>query len=121
MERKISAEFETVDMAERAATTVRTRAEGVSRININTWFGDHIKDLELSDPHIGKAYDDTPDSVGYSMFMPGAYHMDMSGFKRFEPAARTTVTLTVTAQEDSVKKIVHMIRSLGALSIKDSL
>ena len=118
MSRNISAEFENIDMAERAAFAIRAKVDGISRINIKTDLEKNMKAAETFYPNEKYAYDNINGYVGYSIYTPYGFTGQQP---RYEPAARASAMMMVTAEENSVKTIVRMIRSLGALNIKDGL
>ena len=117
MQTTITAEFETIDMAERAAIAIRSRVQGIKKININTFFDARIRDSSFYNAETEQAFYNAQGSVGYSMYRPEFSNRGAGEF--YEPAARSTATLTAVVEEESTKTAVRMIRGFGALNIKN--
>ena len=118
MDKTVTAEFETIDAAERAAITVRSRVPEIKSIQINTFFESEVRNTGLYSPQAEAAYLTAQGAVGYSMHWPGlgaGYGGPSSDY--CETAARTTATLTAVSGEEFVKTVSGIVRGLGATNI----
>ena len=113
MSRTVSAEFETVDLAELAARNIRYKFDGITKIKIRYYA-----------PEDDDSFFIAPVSGDYGIFGSNSmstYHAAaVSHGKDRETEQKQTGTLIVEARTEDIKRISSYLRSLGGISVKIS-
>jgi hypothetical protein len=117
MDKMVTAEFENIDAAERAAIAIRNRVPEIKSININTFFESSVRNTEYYSPRAEAAYLNAQGAVGYSMYWPGYGAGGGASSDYVETATRATATLSAVSGGEFVKTVSGIIRGLGAINV----
>ncbi len=113
MNKTISAEFESVDMAELAARNIRYKFEGISKIRIRySSYGNHDEIFSLPVSAVNNTI-----GVGFPQVYEDEMYRDT--FRESAEFNRSSLLL-VDAEERSAERIAAYLRGLGGLGIKIS-